>query len=117
MIMDNASTSIVKELVEKSWTHVTFDTDAVTSLCVQLVESRKNVECLIEDSLHCFRELSNGRSENASHQCCVSLHLMGLIVSHLSATPSGYEVKSFAFFFHLIIMNSMIIQAFLIADR
>lgn len=93
MTMDSISTSVVKELVEKSWTHVTTDTDAITSLCVQLVENSKNVQYLIEDSLHCFRELSNGRGENTSRQCCISLHLMGLIVSHLSATPSGYEVK------------------------
>jgi hypothetical protein len=110
--MDSASNSIVKELVEKSWSQVTLESDVVVSLCAQLVENIKNVQYLIEDSLHCFRELSNGRSEKSSRQCCVSLHLMGLIVSHLSATPSGYEVKSFACFFYLIILNSMIIRAF-----
>lgn len=108
MIMDSSSTTILKELVEKSWTQVDFDTDAIASLCVQLVDNRKNVLCLIEDSIHCFRELSTARSDNVSRQCCISLHLMGLIISHLSATPSGYEVKQISYFFHSIIQNYML---------
>ena len=94
--MDSTSKNIVTELTEKCWLHFYCNEDALSDLCVRLINRNMGLAHLFDRTVAILRELAVGKSEKIARQCCISLHLSSVVVSHLNATVSQDEVRHYS---------------------
>ena len=90
--MDITSSNIVAELVEMSWSAPYTKESEISALCLKVISSKKTIRCLIEQSLNIFHKMHVVNDEPTAYLCCRSLHLLSLLIYHMSLSLTGYEV-------------------------
>lgn len=97
--MDEVSSSIVAELLEMCWLAPRSTESEVSNLCRKAVSSRKTIRCLIEQSLNIFHKMVIINDDAVAYLCCRSLHLLSILIYHMSASLTGYEVTHITIYF------------------
>ena len=90
--MDILSTDIITALLEKCWLAPHTNEREVSALCREAISSRDTIRCLIEQSLNIFHKMLVINDESIAYLCCRSLHLLGILIYHMSSSLTGYEV-------------------------
>ena len=99
--MDIPSSNIVAELLEMCWLAPHTKDSEVSALCNKVISSRKTIKCLIEQSLNIFHRMLAVNDEAIAYLCCRSLHLLSILIYHMSSSMTGYEVIRIIYFSHL----------------
>lgn len=99
--MDTLSSNIVAELLEMCWLAPYTKESEISVLCLKVISSRKTIRCLIEQCLNIFHKMLAINDEAIAYLCCRLLHLLSLLIYHMSSSLTGYEVIHIIYFKHL----------------
>ena len=116
--MDEIPSSIVAELLEMCWLAPRTKESEISTLCRKVVSSRKTIRCLIEQCLNIFHKMVVINDDAVAYLCCRSLHLLSILIYHMSSSLTGYEVT------HIIYLSNLstqlrfsIIEGILLTDH
>lgn len=90
--MDILSSDIITLLLEKCWLAPHTNEREVSALCREAISSRDTIRCLIEQNLSIFHKMLVINDESIAFLCCRSLHLLSILIYHMSSSLTGYEV-------------------------